>query len=295
MDRRTLLKAVAGAGTLAMSQKLAAPALAQGAAARMLRFVPQANLANFDPIWGTQYVVRNASAHGVGHALRRRRKPAAAAPDGGVRGGVRGRPDLDLQIAPGPQIPRRRAGARQGRGREPHPLGGARLHGPDAQGAAAGTHRRRRPHRQDGCSRSRSRRCCWRSARISTPMAFIMPERIAKTDPFKQITEYVGSGPMKLRAQRMGAGRQGGVRKIRRLCAAAGNRPPGSPAARSILVDRIEWVVMPDPATAAGRAAERRGRLVGEPDPRSRAAAARRTATSWSTSPTRSAISAASA
>ena len=27
----------------------------------MLKFVPQANLANFDPIWGTQYVVRNAS------------------------------------------------------------------------------------------------------------------------------------------------------------------------------------------------------------------------------------------
>ena len=30
--------------------------------ARTLRFVPQANLANFDPIWTTQYVVRNASA-----------------------------------------------------------------------------------------------------------------------------------------------------------------------------------------------------------------------------------------
>ena len=111
MDRRTLLKAVAGAGTLAMLQKLAAPALAQGAAARTLRFVPQADLANFDPIWGTQYVVRNAVGHGVGHALRRRRKPAAAAPDGGSRGGVRGRPHLDVPTAAGPQIPRRREGA----------------------------------------------------------------------------------------------------------------------------------------------------------------------------------------
>src|SRR5712691_6952010 len=61
MDRRTLLKTVAGAGTLAIGSKLCAPALAQGAAARTLKFVPQANLANFDPIWGTQYVVRNAS------------------------------------------------------------------------------------------------------------------------------------------------------------------------------------------------------------------------------------------
>src|SRR5919201_5263623 len=62
MDRRTLLKGFAGAGALAMTGKLSAPALAQGAAAKTLRFVPQANLANFDPIWGTQYVVRNASA-----------------------------------------------------------------------------------------------------------------------------------------------------------------------------------------------------------------------------------------
>src|SRR3977135_1254752 len=62
MDRRTLLKSVAGAGTLAITGGISAPAVAQGPAARTLRFVPQANLANFDPIWGTQYVVRNASA-----------------------------------------------------------------------------------------------------------------------------------------------------------------------------------------------------------------------------------------
>ena len=62
MDRRTVLKGLAGTGGLALTGGLSAPALAQGAAARTLRFVPQANLANFDPIWGTQYVVRNAAA-----------------------------------------------------------------------------------------------------------------------------------------------------------------------------------------------------------------------------------------
>src|SRR5262249_46274508 len=62
MDRRTLLKAVAGAGALAATGKLSVPALAQGAAARTVRFGPQADLANFDPIWGTKYMVRNASA-----------------------------------------------------------------------------------------------------------------------------------------------------------------------------------------------------------------------------------------
>src|ERR1700686_2919124 len=62
MDRRTLLKGFAGMGSLAATGGLSMPALSQGAAARTLRFVPQANLANFDPIWGTQYVVRNAAA-----------------------------------------------------------------------------------------------------------------------------------------------------------------------------------------------------------------------------------------
>src|SRR3954452_1992770 len=62
MDRRTVLKGLAGAGSLAATGGLSMPALSQGANARTLRFVPQANLANFDPIWGTQYVVRNAAA-----------------------------------------------------------------------------------------------------------------------------------------------------------------------------------------------------------------------------------------
>jgi len=35
----------------------------------------------------------------------------------------------------------------------------------------------------------------------NTPMAFIIAERIAQTDPFKQISEYVGSGPIALREE----------------------------------------------------------------------------------------------
>src|ERR1041384_928587 len=60
MDRRTFLKVTAGAGSLAATGGLATPAISQGAAAKTLRFVPQANLANFDPIWGTPNVVRDA-------------------------------------------------------------------------------------------------------------------------------------------------------------------------------------------------------------------------------------------
>src|ERR1700743_3949419 len=62
MHRRAFLKSVAGAGALSAAGTISTPAISQRAAARTLRFVPQADLANFDPIWGTQYVVRNAAA-----------------------------------------------------------------------------------------------------------------------------------------------------------------------------------------------------------------------------------------
>src|SRR5471030_2340722 len=56
-DRRGFLKTAA----VAASGALAAPRLSLAADARTLRFIPQANLANLDPIWTTQYVVRNGS------------------------------------------------------------------------------------------------------------------------------------------------------------------------------------------------------------------------------------------
>jgi len=62
MDRRTFLKSAVGAGALATAGGLATPAISQRAAARALRFVPQADLANFDPVWTPTDVVRNASA-----------------------------------------------------------------------------------------------------------------------------------------------------------------------------------------------------------------------------------------
>src|SRR6266704_968153 len=79
-----IVQTAAGSGNWAASGRLSAPAVAQGAAARTLRFVPQANLANFDPIWGTQYVVRNASGmvwdtlYGVDEELEPKRQMVEA-------------------------------------------------------------------------------------------------------------------------------------------------------------------------------------------------------------------------
>ena len=91
----------------------------------MLRFVPQANLANLDPIWTTQYVVRNGSLLiwdmllGVDDQLQPQPQMVEATR-------TRRLQDLDVQAAPRPEIPRRRAGAGQGCGRQHQPLDGAR-------------------------------------------------------------------------------------------------------------------------------------------------------------------------
>jgi len=77
-----------------------------------------------------------------------------------------------------------------------------------------------------------------------------MPERIAKTDPFTQITEYIGSGPMKFMRSDWVPGAKAVFEKF------ADYKPRSEKAdwlagGKKILVDRIEWVIMPDPATAA--------------------------------------------
>ena len=57
----TVLKGIGGAGTWRSTAAFdAGPS--PGAAARTSRLCLEADLANFDPIWGTQYVVRNAAA-----------------------------------------------------------------------------------------------------------------------------------------------------------------------------------------------------------------------------------------
>jgi peptide/nickel transport system substrate-binding protein len=48
------------AGALSASGGIATPTISQRAAVRTLRLVPQTNLANFDPIWSTAYIARNA-------------------------------------------------------------------------------------------------------------------------------------------------------------------------------------------------------------------------------------------
>ena len=61
MHRRTFLKRTGAATAAAAVSVLARPAISQAAAVRTLRLIPHADLANFDPIWSTAYIARNAA------------------------------------------------------------------------------------------------------------------------------------------------------------------------------------------------------------------------------------------
>jgi peptide/nickel transport system substrate-binding protein len=196
MDRRTVLKGLAGAGSLAATGGLSMPALSQGAAARTLRFVPQANLANFDPVWGTQYVVRNAAAlvwdtlYGIDATLQPQRQMVEAeeVSDDGLIWTFRLRPGLKFHD--GEPVRSKDVVASLTRWSARDPMG---LMIKAIQNELTAVDDRtfkwalKQPYPK----------LLLALAKNNSPCAFIMPERIAQTDPFKQITEYVGSGPMK--------------------------------------------------------------------------------------------------
>jgi peptide/nickel transport system substrate-binding protein len=97
---------------------------------------------------------------------------------------------------------------------------------------------------------------------LGKPMAYlcpIMPERLAKTDPYKAVTEVIGSGPYKYVASE----RVPGSRLVYERFADYVPRKDGTPQFTSgpkiTHFDRIEWSIIQDSATAA--AALERGEI----------------------------------
>jgi peptide/nickel transport system substrate-binding protein len=87
-------------------------------------------------------------------------------------------------------------------------------------------------------------------AKIDSPVPFMMPEQLAKTDPFKQITVSIGSGPFRFVAAEWVPG----VKAVYERFSGYVPRPePASQAAggKVAKVDRIELVYLPDANLAA--------------------------------------------
>jgi len=87
--------------------------------------------------------------------------------------------------------------------------------------------------------------------KLSPLVPAMMPERLARTDAFTQVTEMVGSGPFRYKADE----RISGARVVYEKFTDYVPRPDGTPdwtaGPKVVNVDRVEWTVIPDPATAA--------------------------------------------
>ncbi|MCI0753915.1 ABC transporter substrate-binding protein [Teichococcus vastitatis] len=247
MQRRQLLLA---SGAALGGSRLAAPGLAWAQNSKVLRFVPQADLPNLDPVAGTQLVVRNASLlvydmlYGIGADLQpkpqmvERHEIGADGKDWRftLRAGLRFH-DGEPVLARDAVASIRRWMPRDGMGQ----MIQARLDMLEAVDDRSFRLRLKQPFPK----------LLYAFGKSNTPLLVVMPERIANTDPYTQVKEYVGSGPMRFRRDEWMAGSRAVFETF------AGYRPREEAAdwlagGKRMMLDRVEWLTMPDPGTALG-------------------------------------------
>jgi peptide/nickel transport system substrate-binding protein len=242
MRRRDVLKAAA-------VLPLAAPALAQPAGANVLKIIPQANLTSLDPIWTTATITRHHSYLVYDQIVA-------------VDGTYTARP----QMADGWTI------ENDGRTYTFTLRDGLRFHDGEpvrAKDCVASINRwgKRDQFGQelmavvDEVAALDDRRFRIRLKRpfplLLTALGkenaspcFVMPERVAMTDPFTQIREPIGSGPYRFVQDEWVPGAKVGY--MRNAAYVPRQEAPNwISGGRHARVERIEWNIIPDPATAS--------------------------------------------
>lgn len=244
MDRRRFLKASAATVLLP-----AAPHVARSQETKILRFAPYADVSVIDPIWTTAYSTRT-HAHLVWdtlYGLDETSQPHPQMVEGhvvaeeGKRWTLTLRPDLVFHD--GSKVLARDAVASLRRWAARDTFGQVLMAAVDELSAPDDRtilFRLKRPFPHLPAA----------LARPSSIPAVIMPERLAKTDPFQQVTEAIGSGPYRYLAGE----RLAGARHVYGRHEGYVPRPSGTPSfmagPRIAYLDRVEFTVMPDPATA---------------------------------------------
>ncbi len=243
MKRRDLFK-VAAASSLPFA------AIAQPAQNRVLKMVPQANLTSLDPIWTTANITRN---HGymVFDTLY----------------------GMDAEFRPQPQMAAGHLVENGGLSVTITLRDGLRFHDGEAVRAidcttSIGRWMKRSPSGQkletfvDALEALDDKRLRFRLkqpfpllftalAQVSNSPPFIMPERLARTDPFQQVREVMGSGPYRFIASEFNSGSL--VAYARNAAYVPTPNGPTSLTAGPKIVhfDRVELNIIVDAATAA--------------------------------------------
>ena len=92
----------------------------------------------------------------------------------------------------------------------------------------------------------------------------VMPERVAKSDAFKAITETVGSGPYRFVANERVAGARLVFERFQGYVPRKSGTPQLTSGPKVANFDRIEWTIMHGHGDRGGRAAARRDRLAAD-------------------------------
>ena len=239
MKRRQLLTASFG---------LAMPAIARAQAARTLKFIPQSDVTVVDPIWTTAYNTRN---HGfiVFDTLFGMDSAYNFQPQ--MLEGFTAEPKLwrltlrtGLRFHDGSPVLARDCVASIRRWAARDALGGALTAATDELSAP-----------DDRTIQFRLNKpfplLPMALGKTSTPMCAMMPERLALTDPFKQITEMIGSGPFRFKADERVSGSRGVYTRFEDYRPRETGALGWTAGPKIVHFDRVEWVVIPDDGTAA--------------------------------------------
>ncbi|QCK84489.1 ABC transporter substrate-binding protein [Phreatobacter aquaticus] len=246
MDRRRFVIS-SSAGLAALS----APRLSLAAGGGTLKFVPHADLTVIDPTWSNAYVTRN---HGYmvfdtlfGQDSKFGYQPqmleSAVTDQDGKRWTLKLRDGLKFHDG-SPVLARDCvASLRRWAGRDD--LGKALFAVTDELSAsddATIVFRLKRPYPLLPMALGKT----------GLMMAAIMPERIAKADPDKQITEMVGSGPYRFKADERIAGDRAVYERFADYKPRSSGNPDGTAGPKVAHFDRVEWRIIPDASTAGG-------------------------------------------
>ena len=245
MRRRTFMAATAA--TLAM------PAVGRAQNTRLLRFIPQSDLAVLDPVWTTAYVTRN---HGymvfdtlygqTGEKTGFKITPQMAAGHVVDNDGKTWKITLrdGLLFHDGSKVLARDCVASIKRWGARDALGQALVQRTDELSAPDDKtiqFRLKQPFAllPDALGHAAANMCA------------IMPERLALTDPFKQVTEMTGSGPFRFNDKERVQGSLFVYERFDKYKPCETGEPGWTAGPKIVHFDRVEWHVTPDPSTAA--------------------------------------------
>ena len=236
--------------TAGIAAVLAAPSIARGAAKAPLKFIPQSDLTILDPIVTTVYTARN---HGYmvfdtlfgmdsAYQIQPQMLDGYVVEDDGKRWKLRLRDGLLWHD--GEKVTARDCVASIRRWAPRDGIGALLMARTDELSAT-----------DDRTIQFRLKKpfhiLPYALGKISTPMCAMMPEHLANTDAFKAVSEMVGSGPFRFKADEWVSGSLAVYTKFDRYQPRQEISTGWTAGGKFVHFDRVEWHVSPDDGTSA--------------------------------------------